>query len=159
MAGAGARRRQLALQAVRRSICGDGATPATVVCAPAPVERARVTLATSRALPADRRAGTAKSRLSAFLSATGAEPDPFAQATLRVAAMRADPGPAEDRSRERARAVAPSAPLGQVAAASGAAIRRSARPGRFARSPDARTRRSSRPRGAPCPAARAGAVA
>ncbi|KAA0123371.1 hypothetical protein CIW48_13065 [Methylobacterium sp. P1-11] len=34
-------------------------------------------------------------RLSAFLAATGAEPGPFAQAALWIAAMRDDPGPAE----------------------------------------------------------------
>ena len=48
-------------------------------------------------------------------------------------------------------AVAPAAPLGQVAAPSGAAIRRPARPGRFARSPDAWTRRPSRARDAALP--------
>ncbi|WP_282587230.1 hypothetical protein [Lichenifustis flavocetrariae] len=39
----------LSLQAVKRFICGDGGAEAKVVCAPALVERAMVTLATSRA--------------------------------------------------------------------------------------------------------------
>ena len=60
---------QLSLQAVRRFICGDGATPAKVVCAPALVERAMVTLATSRALLLIGEPGTAKSLLSELLAA------------------------------------------------------------------------------------------
>lgn len=60
---------QLSLQGVKRFICGDGGASAKVVCAPALVERAMVTLATSRALLLIGEPGTAKSLLSELLAA------------------------------------------------------------------------------------------
>lgn len=60
---------QLSLQGVKRFICGDGAGEPKVVCSPALVERAMVTLATSRALLLIGEPGTAKSLLSELLAA------------------------------------------------------------------------------------------
>lgn len=59
----------LSLQGVKRFICGDGGSDAKIVCAPALVERAMVTLATSRALLLIGEPGTAKSLLSELLAA------------------------------------------------------------------------------------------
>ena len=60
---------QLSLQGVKRFICGDAGSHAKVVCSPALVERAMVTLATSRALLLIGEPGTAKSLLSELLAA------------------------------------------------------------------------------------------
>lgn len=59
----------LSLRAVQRFILGDGDAEAKLVCAPALVERAMVTLATSRALLLIGEPGTAKSLLSELLAA------------------------------------------------------------------------------------------
>ena len=59
----------LSLQGVKRFICGEGGRGAKVVCAPALIERAMVTLATSRALLLVGEPGTAKSLLSELLAA------------------------------------------------------------------------------------------
>ncbi|MEH3147702.1 MAG: AAA family ATPase [Methylobacterium frigidaeris] len=59
----------LSLQGVKRFICGDAPGTAKVVCSPALVERAMVTLATSRALLLIGEPGTAKSLLSELLAA------------------------------------------------------------------------------------------
>jgi MoxR-like ATPase len=59
----------LSLQAVKRFILGDGGETTKLVCAPALIERAMVTLATSRALLLIGEPGTAKSLLSELLAA------------------------------------------------------------------------------------------
>lgn len=59
----------LSLQAVKSFILGDRSRPAKLVCAPALIERAMVTLATSRALLLIGEPGTAKSLLSELLAA------------------------------------------------------------------------------------------
>jgi MoxR-like ATPase len=59
----------LSLPAVKRFILGDGARDAKVVCSPALIERAMITLATSRALLLIGEPGTAKSLLSELLAA------------------------------------------------------------------------------------------
>lgn len=60
---------QLSLKAVLRFIVGDRDIPPKVVCSPALIERAMVTLATSRALLLIGEPGTAKSLLSELLAA------------------------------------------------------------------------------------------
>lgn len=60
---------QLSLTAVKRFITGDKDSPPKVVCSPALIERAMVTLATSRALLLIGEPGTAKSLLSELLAA------------------------------------------------------------------------------------------
>jgi MoxR-like ATPase len=59
----------LSLQAVKSFILGDRARPPKLVCSPALIERAMVTLATSRALLLIGEPGTAKSLLSELLAA------------------------------------------------------------------------------------------
>ena len=59
----------LSLQAVKRFILGDKGGEPKVVCSPALIERAMVTLATSRALLLIGEPGTAKSLLSELLAA------------------------------------------------------------------------------------------
>lgn len=59
----------LSLRGVKRFILGDAAAEAKVVCEPALIERAMVTLATSRALLLIGEPGTAKSLLSELLAA------------------------------------------------------------------------------------------
>jgi len=59
----------LSLQAVRRFVVGGDGAPAKIVCAPALIERAMVTLATTRALLLIGEPGTAKSLLSELLAA------------------------------------------------------------------------------------------
>lgn len=60
---------RLSLQAVRRFILGDGADDAKVVCPASLIERAMVTLATSRGLLLIGEPGTAKSLLSELMAA------------------------------------------------------------------------------------------
>lgn len=60
---------RLSLRAVKRFILGDADSQAKLVCAPALIERAMVTLATSRALLLIGEPGTAKSLLSELLAA------------------------------------------------------------------------------------------
>jgi MoxR-like ATPase len=60
---------RLSLQAVKRFILGESGGEAKVVCSPALIERAMVTLATSRALLLIGEPGTAKSLLSELLAA------------------------------------------------------------------------------------------
>jgi MoxR-like ATPase len=59
----------LSLRAIKRFIIGDGGANAKIVCQPALIERAMVTLATSRALLLIGEPGTAKSLLSELLAA------------------------------------------------------------------------------------------
>ena len=59
----------MSLQSVKAFILGGGGKPAKLVCSPALVERAMVTLATSRALLLVGEPGTAKSLLSELLAA------------------------------------------------------------------------------------------
>lgn len=59
----------MSLQAVKTFILGDRRRPAKLVCAPSLIERAMVTLATSRALLLIGEPGTAKSLLSELLAA------------------------------------------------------------------------------------------
>lgn len=60
---------QLSLQAVRRFILGEDGAGAKIVCSSALIERAMVTLATSRGLLLIGEPGTAKSLLSEYLAA------------------------------------------------------------------------------------------
>lgn len=60
---------RLSLQAVRRFILGDGAEDAKIVCPASLIERAMVTLATSRGLLLIGEPGTAKSLLSELMAA------------------------------------------------------------------------------------------
>ncbi|MFO1253428.1 MAG: AAA family ATPase [Inhella sp.] len=60
---------QLSMPAVRRFILGEGAARPKIVCAPSLIERAMVSLASSRALLLVGEPGTAKSLLSELLAA------------------------------------------------------------------------------------------
>jgi len=60
---------QLSMPAVRRFILGEGGTRPKIVCAPSLIERAMVSLASSRALLLVGEPGTAKSLLSELLAA------------------------------------------------------------------------------------------